>query len=73
MRASMSFHSFQILLLIQEELWTAVEAEVLDATREIDIACENAETLHGAYVAKIDNHTVRQWLHILAPRRVPIG
>ena len=44
MRASMSFRSFQILLFIKEELWTAVEAEVLDATREVDIACENAET-----------------------------
>ena len=44
MHASMSFRSFQILLFIQEELWAAVEAEVLDATREVDIACENAET-----------------------------
>ena len=43
MRASMSFRSFQILLFVQEELWTAVEAEVLDATGEIDIACENTE------------------------------
>ena len=29
-------------LLIQEELWTAIEAEVLDATGEVDIACEYA-------------------------------
>ena len=44
MRASMSFRSFQILLFIQEELWAAVEAELLDAAGEVDIACENAET-----------------------------
>ena len=43
MRASMSFRSFQILLFVQEELWAAIEAEVLDATGEVDIACENAE------------------------------
>ena len=43
MRASMSFRSFKILLLIQEELWTAVEAEVLDAAGEVDIAGEDAE------------------------------
>ena len=69
----MSFYSFQVLLLVQEELWTAVEAEVLDATGEIDIACKNAESLHCAYVTKVNNHTMWQWLHILAPCRVPVG
>ena len=44
MRASMSFRSFQILLFVQEELWTAVEAEVLDAAGEVDIAGEDAES-----------------------------
>ena len=38
MRASMSFYSIQFLLFIKEELWAAIEAEVLDATREVDIA-----------------------------------
>ena len=39
----MSFYSFKILLFVQEELWAAVEAEVLDATGEVDIAGEDAE------------------------------
>ena len=39
----MSFRSFKILLLVQEELWTAVEAELLDAAGEIDIAGEDAK------------------------------
>ena len=39
----MSFRSFQILLLIKKELWAAVEAEVLDAVGEVDIAGEDAE------------------------------
>ena len=43
MRASMSFRSFQILLFVQEELWAAVEAEVLYAAGEVDIAGEDAE------------------------------
>ena len=73
MRASMSFHSFQILLLIQEELWAAVEAEVLDAAGEVDIAGEDAEALNGAYVAKVDDYLVWQRLNILAPSGVPIG
>ena len=64
---------YQYKLLVQEELWTAVEAEVLDATGKIDIACQYTEALHCAYVAKIDNHAVWQWLHILAPSRVPVG
>ena len=64
---------FQYNLLIQEELWAAVEAEVLDAAGEVDIAGKYAEALNGAYVAKVDNHAVRQWFHILAPSRVPIG
>ena len=69
----MPFYSFHILLFIKEELWTAIEAEVLDATGEIDIACQYTESLDSTYVAKIDNHTVWQWLHILAPCRVPVG
>ena len=73
MRASMSFRSFKILLLIKEELRTAVEAEVLDATGEIDIACEDAESLHRTYIAKIYDYLVRQRLYILAPCRVPIS
>ena len=73
MRASMSFRSFQILLFIQEELRTTVEAEVLDATGEVDIACEDSEALHSAYIAKVDDNLVRQRLHILAPCRVPVG
>ena len=40
----MSFRSFQILLFIQEELWAAVEAELLDAAGEVYIAGEDAET-----------------------------
>ena len=39
----MSFRSFQILLFVKEELRTAIEAEVLDATGEIDIAGEYAK------------------------------
>ena len=69
----MSFYSFKILLFVQEELWTAVETEVLDATGEVDIAGEDAEALHGAYVAKVDDYLVWQWLNILAPSGVPIG
>ena len=69
----MSFRSFQILLFVQEELRTAVEAEVLDATGEIDIAGEDAESLHRAYVTKIYDYLMWQWLHILAPCRVPVG
>ena len=41
--SSMSFYSFKILLFVQEELWAAVEAELLDATGEVDIAGEDAE------------------------------
>ena len=63
----------QVLLFVQEELWTAIEAEVLDATGEIDIACQYTEALHGAYVTQVDNHTMWQWLNILAPCRVPVG
>ena len=62
-----------IILFIQEELWAAVEAEVLDATWEIDITGEDAEAFHSAYIAKVNNHAVWQWFHILAPSRVPIG
>ena len=64
---------FQYNLFVQEELWTAVEAEILDAAGEVDIAGEDAEALHGAYVAKVDDYLVWQWLNILAPSRVPIG
>ena len=38
---------YQYKLLVQEELRTAVEAEVLDATGEVDIAGEDAEALNG--------------------------
>ena len=69
----MSFYSFKILLLVQEELWAAIEAEVLDATGEVYIAGEDAEALHGAYVAKVYDYLVWQWLNILAPSRVPVG
>ena len=64
---------FQYNLFIQEELRTAVEAELLDATGEVDIAGEYAEALHRAYVAKVDDYLVWQWLNILAPSRVPVG
>ena len=67
MHASMSFRSFKILLLVQEELWAAVEAELLDAAGEVYIAGEDAEALNGAYVAKVDDYLVWQWLHVLAP------
>ena len=58
MRASMSFRSFQILLFVKEELRTAVEAEVLDATGEIDIAGEDAEALYSANIAKVYDYLV---------------
>ena len=64
---------FQYNLFVQEELRTAVEAEVLDAAGEVDIAGEDAEALHGTYVAKVDDYLVWQRLHILAPSRVPVG
>ena len=64
---------YQYKLLVQEELWTAIEAEVLDASGEIDIACQYTESLHCAYVAQINNHTVWQGLDILLPCRMPIG
>ena len=54
----MSFRSFQILLFIKEELRTAVEAEVLDATGEIDIAGEDAEALYSANIAKVYDYLV---------------
>ena len=63
----------QVLLFVQEELWTAVEAEVLDATGEVDIAGQYTESLDSTYVAKVNNHAMWQWLHVLAPSRVPIG
>ena len=34
---------YQYKLLVQEELWAAVEAELLDAAGEVDIAGEYAE------------------------------
>ena len=61
------------ILLVQEELRAAVEAEILDAAREVDIAGEDAEAFHGAYVAKVNDYLVWQWLHVLAPSGVPIG
>ena len=64
---------YQYKLLIQEELWAAVEAELLDAAGEVDIAGEDAEALNGAYVSKVDDYLVWQWLNILAPGRVPVG
>ena len=73
MLTSMSFRSFQILLFIKEELRTAVEAEVLDAAGEVDIAGEDAEALNCAYVAKVNDYPVWQWLHVLTPSGVPIG
>ena len=63
---------FQYNLLIQEELWAAIEAEVLDATGEVDISGEDAEALNSAYVAKVDDYLMWQWLNILAPCGVPV-
>ena len=60
-------------LFVKEELWAAVEAEVLDAAGKVDIAGEDAESFHSTYIAKVDDYLVRQRLHILAPSRVPIG
>ena len=64
---------YQYKLLVKEELWAAVEAEVLDAAGEVDIAGEDAEALNGAYVAKVNDYLMWQWLHVLAPSGVPIG
>ena len=64
---------FQYNLLVQEELWAAVEAELLYAARQVDVAWEEAEAFHGAYVAKINDYLVWQWLNILAPCGMPIG
>lgn len=50
----------QLPSLIQEELRTAIEAEILDAAGEVHIAGEDAEALHGADVSKVDDYLVRQ-------------
>ena len=59
-------------LFVKEELRTSVKAEVLDAAGEVDIAGEDAEALHCAYVTKVNDYLMWQWLNILAPSRVPV-
>lgn len=61
-----------LILFVEEELWTSVEAEILDATREVHITHADAEALDGADVSKVNDDLVRQSLHILLPSRVPI-
>ena len=52
---------------VQEELRTAIEAEILDAAWQVHIAHAYAEALYRAYVAKVDDKLMRQSLDILLP------
>ena len=61
-----------LILFVEEELWTSVEAEILDATREVHITHADAEALDGADVSKVNDDLVRQSLHILLPCAVPV-
>ena len=55
------------LSFVQEELRTAIKAEILYAAWQVHIAHADAEALNSAYVAKVDDKLMRQSLDILLP------
>ena len=65
---SYTWFCFKLLyLLVQEELWATVKAEILYAARHINIAWKNAETFDCADIAQVHNNLMWQWFYILAP------
>ena len=65
---SYTWFCFKLLyLLVQEELWATVKAEILYTARHVYIAWKNAETFYCADIAQVHNNLMWQWFYILAP------